>query len=344
MAEVQLCDIRAPHWFAPRLFPHASAENYAPMPARCDHAAGRARPGRPHEHRPGGQQMYDKIIVGYDGSEQAQDALALGGLIAAAGGELVVAGVFQWDPVWGGPDSAFRKAEAEYARQVEEAAARVGGEAEAIPSSSAPRGLHDLAQELHADLVVVGSARHSRVGEVFAGSVASSLLHGSPCSVAVAPRGYANEAPESLTEIVLGFDGSEEAKTALADAIDLTRASGALLKVVSVAEPPPVVAGKAGAREALARGIEEMTRDLLDSAVRSLPEDIRAESRLISGEPASALVELATADGALLMLGSRGYGPVRRVLLGTVASALVRGAPCPVVVHPRPAEGASHQD
>lgn len=83
--------------------------------------------------------MYRKIIVGYDGSERAQDGLALGKLIAeASGADLVVAGVFQFDPRWGGLDPNFHEADANYAREIERAAASVGAESEAIPSSSAP--------------------------------------------------------------------------------------------------------------------------------------------------------------------------------------------------------------
>ncbi len=41
------------------------------------------------------------------------------------------------------------------------------------------------------------------------------------------------------------------------------------------------------------------------------------------------------------MLGSRAYGPLRRVLLGSVATELARTAPCPLIVHPRPAKSAA---
>ena len=56
--------------------------------------------------------MYRKILVGYDDSDQAKDALALGKQLAdATGAELVAAGVFQFDPMWGGYDPHFRDAE-----------------------------------------------------------------------------------------------------------------------------------------------------------------------------------------------------------------------------------------
>jgi nucleotide-binding universal stress UspA family protein len=290
--------------------------------------------------------MYSKIIVGYDGSNQAEDALALGKLIAEhSKAQLVVAGVFQFDPLWGGVDPAFQEAEAEYARQVERAAESVSGEAEAIPSSSAGRGLHELAEEMEADLIVVGSAHHGRVGQILAGSVGMSLLHGSPCSVAIAPKGYSERAERRLAEITLGFDGSQEAGMALLDAIELARGSRALLKIVAVAEPPAISYGKGGGQGSheLQEAINEIMRERLSEAVESVPEDVRVEAVLVSGEPATALAEVATADEGLLMIGSRAYGPLRRVLLGSVSTALVRSAPCPMIVRPRPTKAAARE-
>jgi nucleotide-binding universal stress UspA family protein len=290
--------------------------------------------------------VYRKIIVGYDGSERAQDALALGKLLADMNrADLVVAGVFQFDPIWGGRDLAFAEAEAQYAREIERAAASVHAEAEAIPSSSVGRGLHELAEEIGADLLVVGSSHHSRAGQVLTGNVGTTLLHGSPCSVAVAPHGFAASGRKKFEEIVVGYDGSEEARMALAEAIELARANDALLKLVTVAQPPVVVYGKGGGPNqgwrALKQSIEELTRERLEQAIASIPDDVRVEPVFVSDEPATALAQIAKADGALLMLGSRAYGPLRRVLLGTVATELTRIAPCPLVVHPRPAKLAA---
>ena len=284
--------------------------------------------------------MYRKIIVGYDGSEQADDALALGKLIAdASGAQLVVAGVFRFDPLWG-PTAAFREAEADYARRIERAAESVSAEAEAIPSSSPARGLHELAEEIDADLIVVGSAHHGRLGQILAGSVGMSLLHCSPCSVAIAPRGYSERRDRRLTEVMVGFDGSQQARIALDHGVALARASGALLRIVAIAEAPVIGYGKGGGTSQgwyeLKEAIEEMMRRRLAEAVESVADGVPVESALISGEPASALAEIATADGGLLLLGSRAYGPLLRVLLGSVSAALVRSASCPLVIHPCP--------
>ena len=190
--------------------------------------------------------MYRKILVGYDDSDQAKDALALGKQLAdATGAELVVAGVFQFDPMWGGFDPHFRDAEIEFARKIEEAAKSVGAEAEATPSSSPARGLHELAEEIEADLILVGSARRGRVGQILAGSVGVALLHGSPCAVGIAPNGYRDHSGDGIAAVVVGFDGSEESGLALMAASRLASETGAKLKLVSVAEPPPIVAGRA---------------------------------------------------------------------------------------------------
>jgi nucleotide-binding universal stress UspA family protein len=286
--------------------------------------------------------VYRHIIVGYNGSAQAEDAVALGKLIAdATGASLTLAGVYYFSPRLGGRDPVLHDVEAEHIRQLEETAASVGARAEAVASSSPAHGLHRLAEETEADLVVVGSAHHGKAGQILAGSVGMGLLHGSPCSVAIAPHGYAGRAPSGIAEITVGFDGSPEASRALTDALELASASGATVKLAVVAEPPPIIYGKGGGPNyswhALKEDLREVMRERLDKAMASIPDDVRVEAELIEGHAEAALADMA-GDGGLLVLGSRAYGPLRRVLLGSVSTPLVRSAPCPVIVHPRPAK------
>jgi nucleotide-binding universal stress UspA family protein len=108
-----------------------------------------------------------------------------------------------------------------------------------------------------------------------------------------------------------------------------------------VAEPLPIIYAKGGGPDyswhALKEDLREVMRERLDKAIASLPDDVRVEGELIEGHAEAALPEMA-GDGGLLVLGSRAYGPLRRVLLGSVSTPLVRSAPCPVIVHPRPAK------
>ena len=282
--------------------------------------------------------MYRKVLVGYDDTEQSKDALALGKQLAeATGAQLVVAGVFQFDPLWGGYDPRFRDADVELARSIEAVAKASGAEPEAFPSSSPQRGLHELAEEIEADLIVVGSARHGRVGQILAGSTGLSLLHGSPCAVGIAPRGYCGRAGEGITTVAVGIDGSPESEQALRAAGSLAASTDAKLKLVAVAEPPAIEAGRSGlvGYHELVETIEAATRNLLAEARAKVPDGVDVESTLITGDAVGSLVNVASAPGALLMVGSRGYGPLRRALLGSVSTGLVRSAQNPVIVTPR---------
>lgn len=285
--------------------------------------------------------MYSKIIAGYDGRPSSEDALALARAIARiTGGEVTAAGVFLADPFWGGPDPSFQELEAESREQIESAAKAAGADPVTRPSSSTARGLHDLAEESGADLIVVGSASSGKVGQVLAGNVALSLLHGSPCAVAVAPKGYAKESSHAFEEAIVGYDGSPESRAAVHDAVAFARSANASLKVVAVVEPPPISYGKGAnqGRPELMHDIEKIMRSKLDDLLAELPDDIKVDGVLATGDPAKALADVAVEDGGVLFAGSRGYGPLRRVLLGSVSRELMSSAPCAVIVHPRSAE------
>lgn len=285
--------------------------------------------------------MYSKIVVGYTDSDQSKDALALGKQLAAAtGAELIVSAVFLFHALMrGGIDPIDLEDERELAAEIEAVASEAGATSQNVDSTSVARGLHELAEEIGADLVVVGSSRHGKGGQTLLGNVALTLMHGSPCAVAVAPRGYRDRADDPLSTVVVGYDGSPESKLALESACDLARATGVPIRLVAAAEPPPVVFGKsggmAGGWAALKEEIEQQLRAKLEAAEASLPSDLNVETEVVGDEPAPALANEASAPGSILVVGSRAYGPVRRVLLGSVSRALADSSPAPLLVHPR---------
>ena len=282
--------------------------------------------------------MYRKILAGHDLHSGGEDAVALGQEIArATGGQLVVAGVFPVGALPHGFEATWIEEEENVVREIQSAADDAGAKAEAFPGSSPASGLHALAEKTEADLVIIGSPRHSKLHQTLAGDVGLGLLHGAPCAVAIAPRGYAEQAHDELSTIVVGFDGSSESRLALEDAVELAGLSGATLKLVAVAQEPSIVYGKGasmGGYEELKVAVEEQTREQLDEALASIPASVTAEASVVAGDPGEKLAE-AAAGGALLILGSRGYGPLRSVLLGSVSTALMRTAPCAVLIHPR---------
>jgi nucleotide-binding universal stress UspA family protein len=277
-----------------------------------------------------------KIVVGFDASDPARDALLLGADLAASlDASLVVASAIEFGPLE--IDIAdYNRARAEhYERVFEQARDQLGGagfERRELQDTAA-HGLTELAEAEGADLIVLGSTHRGPIGRVLGGSVASALFHGAPCAVVVAPRGWATEPHAGLGLIGVGFDGSDESATALAQAIVLARARAAKLRVIAIA---PYLGSDA--RPEAAEASNEVWTERLDRAVEAIPADVEYETVLREGREATELA-LQAVDLDLLVVGSRGYGPLRRTIVGSVSGELARTAPCPVLVVPRGASG-----
>jgi nucleotide-binding universal stress UspA family protein len=182
-----------------------------------------------------------------------------------------------------------------------------------IASSSAAHGLHDLAEQAGASVIVVGRP----------GSTADRLLSGSVCPVAVAPADY-TDPPGALGTIGVAYVDTPDGQAALTEAARLAARVGARLRLYTVAASgwgavPYRVAGEVFERS-------------LAAAVASVP-DCDADWRIVNGDVVDELAGLDEVDA--LYCGSRGYGPARRVLLGGVSARLIKRAKRPVVVVPR---------
>jgi nucleotide-binding universal stress UspA family protein len=80
--------------------------------------------------------------------------------------------------------------------------------------------------------------------------------------------------------------------------------------------------------------LEIVARDQLDEAMKALPPAIPAGRVFVERDPVGLLTERSH-DLDLLVMGSRGYGPLHAVLLGVVSGRVIRDAACPVIVVPR---------
>ncbi len=273
--------------------------------------------------------MYRKIIIGYDGGDGGRDAVAVAQAIgASSNAELVVTGVFPQGPF------VDREQEASFARKVQAAADLIGVKAEAFPSTSPAHGLHDAAEEFDADLIVVGSAHGTESGRMSAGDVGVQLLHGAPCAVAVAPAGSRDDG-ESFRTVGVALNGSRESREALGAAIELARAFGAGLRLMTVSAPEPSAFGWGYGVFDLNAGMHEIYQGHLDEAAKLVPDDVEVTSGVLTGGPVWELLDRAAEQVDLLCIGSRGYGPVRRVLLGSVSAHLMKHASGVVLVVPR---------
>ena len=103
-------------------------------------------------------------------------------------------------------------------------------------------------------------------------------------------------------------------------------------------QPASVAGGGGGLSGSINDVLRRERQEKLAHAVAALDPDIDASEKLLDGD-ARELLARESGELDLLVVGSRGYGPLRAVLLGSVSSALVRSAESPLVVVPRAANG-----
>jgi nucleotide-binding universal stress UspA family protein len=284
--------------------------------------------------------MTSTILVGVDDRPGARDAVALGEALAVAlRADLVVAHVYPLDPVAG--STAYGAApDSPLAHEADEIIDRAVADIDhpfrrmAIPHLSTIGGLHQAAERVGAEAIVVGSTHRGTIGRIMLGSHAERLLHDAPCAVAVAPHGLA-DADWALRRITVAYDGSAEAQRALKAARRLAAATGASLHLVSVIDPRPSSFDRYNYRPEW-QSYERHLRESTERSLEAVADGAKTETRV-----GDTVAELVTASSTtdLIVLGSRGYGPVRRVMVGATAQEVVRKAASPVVVVPRSAEG-----
>lgn len=276
-----------------------------------------------------------EILVGVDGTAHAEDPLAFAERLAAgSGATLRLAMAYPYEE-W--PSRAASHEYGAFLRREAEAALdnfTAEGPRHAIADPSPARALQALAEQTGAALIVVGSTRRGALGRVMPGSTAERLLHGSPCPVAIVPRGH-RAAP--VRAIGVGYDGSDESEATLDAAAALARRLNATLRVIRVFDTSQLAAPAIafGAGVSLQQDLEAMQRADLDRKVAAFDG---AEAAFVTGRPGRELAEQSE-DVDLMIVGSRGYGPLRAVLLGGVSHVLVHQAACPVIVLPRGARG-----
>jgi nucleotide-binding universal stress UspA family protein len=181
-------------------------------------------------------------------------------------------------------------------------------------------------------LLVVGSRGRGSLAGSILGSVSQSCAQYAEGAVVVV-RGHRPDPGSG--RVVVGVDGSRGSVRALRFAHDASAHRGAVLEVVHTWTVP--YAGFAGpvawAQDALDEVEDRASATLRDSVRRAAIDATRARVRtyLVQGPSAPSLLEVA-AGADLLVVGSRGYGGWKGLLLGSVSTRCVTQAPCPVAV------------
>ena len=157
--------------------------------------------------------MFNNVVVGVGEHDSWHDAIALATQLVSTDGRLTLANIYVFDTeprLSAGNTSEDEAVERRRAAELLQRARAEAGRPAAARWRGAPsvgRGLHELAEQLEADVLVVGTSRQSVVGRLLRGDNARATLNGTPCAVAVAPSGYARRVC-AIERVGVRYDGS----------------------------------------------------------------------------------------------------------------------------------------
>ncbi|HTY97365.1 MAG TPA: universal stress protein [Solirubrobacteraceae bacterium] len=286
--------------------------------------------------------MFKNAVVGVDGSSSGQDAVALASRLLDDGGRLTLVhvhhdGLHPFRAISSGFSDEERAASEKLLR---DECQRAGVHADLVSAvGGSPAGtLHEQAEERGADLLVVGSSRRSVLGRVMLGDDARRALNGAPCAVATAAQAYA-EAPKPPARIGVAYNDTPESRAALQAARAIAGRTGAKVYAREVISIPTY---------AYTGAVPAAVGDEIDTILAEANRQMAA----LEGVEGSAAYGLTGEELAafgdnldLLVVGSRSYGPFKRLVLGSTSDYLQRHARCSLLVLPRgAAEGAAAGD
>jgi nucleotide-binding universal stress UspA family protein len=280
--------------------------------------------------RPPEMRAFDRVLVGVDGHEGGRAAIALARQLVPAPERLVLGHIYRGllGLVGGlsGDDERTRATDL-MVREREESMCRPA--AIVVQRGTPAAGLKDLAEHEGATLLVLGSSHRSPIGRVLIGDDTVAVLNGARWSVAIAPRGYRARG-RRLQTIGVGHDGSAESELALQAARLLARRHHAVVRLLSVVPLQSV-----SDQQATPLDWTEETQRVVDQEHDRIAAINDVEGEVRYGDPAEELASFGN-QVDLLVVGSRGFGSLGRLLNGSTATYLARHATCPLLVLPGP--------
>lgn len=283
--------------------------------------------------------MSGPIIVGYSATDEGADAAALGArlalamrahlvfvLVLPASGRSVVV------PPSEGYDEYVRTRADEWLAEVRESAPDSLSVTTHVCAAESPaQGLVEAAHEHDASHIVVGAANGGLRGRHRLGTVADELLHSADVPVVLAPEGARRLEPVlGVTRVTAGVGLREGAEIVMEESIALATATGAKLRLLSLAALD-LPAGLAGIESAA-----DHADDVFVHVQGILPDGIEAEPVVALGRNIEdAVAQLRWEPGELVVVGSSRLARKRRVFLGATAAKMLRELPIPMIVVPR---------
>lgn len=292
--------------------------------------------------------MYDHVLVGVDGSDEAERAARRGlELASRVGATVTVVHVLERSALGltrsDAEERQLRDQRAAILADVEDVAQSLGQPVETELLEGSPAGrISEYASEVGADLVVLGRQGLSGVSERLLGGVTERVLARGDVPVLVVP-GEA-DVRGSYDRVLVPTDGSENAAAALPHGGGLAQIYGATVEVLNVVDLQSAGgAFHAGGLEVdFIERLEDEGEDAVGRAATELAEYVPADdvqtavtlSTSLDGAAAGIREHVAEHGVDLIVMGSRGRSSLRRAMLGSVAATVLRSVDVPVLVVP----------
>ncbi len=297
--------------------------------------------------------MFSKILVCSDGSDYALDAAQIAAVIARQfGARVQVLNIFSFpyiDPVYAGVSAIPADIITESAKAQREAIehstlplfTQVGVPCEMLQEWGHPvEGIVDVAAREKVDLIVVGSRGLSGIKEFFLGSVSEGVLHHAHCPVLIVRGDNPLRAIHGFQHILLASDSSQGANKAARIAVSLAQHFVMPVNVLNVIEAPTHPAKPLHKNTASLADPERDARasrllDMVTQVVSCIAQDVGVDCRFHqeTGHVAETILRFADQhDTDLIVMGSRGLGTFKSLLLGSVSDRVANHANCPVLV------------
>jgi len=208
-------------------------------------------------------------------------------------------------------------------------------------STSVPTGLTDLAAEIGAELVVVGSSSSGLLGRVALGSVTNRLVHTAAVPVAIAPRGYPL-GPDPIRRLTAAYGGEADINGLIPAAAELATQWPVQLRIVSFTVRPVRMFGgsiESSAEDLVVQQWSRLTFDDIAKQLNAVRDRISVpDVDVVVGtghDWREAVEDVPWEAGDMLLLGSGAAGQAAQVFLGSAASKILRHAPVSVMIVPR---------
>lgn len=281
--------------------------------------------------------MFKNVLVGVDGGPNGRDAIALASRLKDPDAKLTLAhvhsgGLRPTHAISPGLVTEEREA-SERLLEKERATAAVDAKITSIVAFSPGAGLHMEAEQQKADLLVVGSSSRGALGRATLKDDTRAALNGAPCAVAIASLAYAEQSAP-IAKVGLAYNASPESRAALVTARELAARTGASLHAMEVASIPTYAY-----TGFVAPDLGDVIDEMVEEANGRLEKLGDVEGRAVYGLAGEELAAFGD-EVDILVVGSRGYGPVRRLVLGSTSDYLERHARCSLLILPRVAVAA----